>query len=98
MRDGALICVGLGKPDWNYSAPHGAGRSRSREDSRKTITLTQFREDMKGIYSSSINKSAIDESPRAYKDPDKIISQIGEAVKIVSRIRPIYNFKAGGEE
>ncbi|MBD5607605.1 MAG: RtcB family protein, partial [Desulfovibrio sp.] len=98
MRDGSLLCQGLGNPEWNFSAPHGAGRLYSRKDAKSSITLTQFREDMKDVYSPSINRNTIDESPRAYKSADAILSKIDETVKIISWLRPVYNFKAGGDE
>jgi len=94
MRDGSLICIGKGNPDWNYSAPHGAGRLMSRSAAKTSITLTQFEKSMEGIYSSTINKSTIDESPMAYKPIDEIISNIGDTVEIVNTIKPLYNFKA----
>jgi RNA-splicing ligase RtcB len=97
MRDGSLICIGKGNPDWNYSAPHGAGRLMSRNAARDSISMSDFKESMKGIYSTSVNKSTIDESPQAYKPMDEIISNMGDAVEIVDIIKPIYNFKAGEE-
>lgn len=95
MRDGSLLCEGLGNPEWNYSAPHGAGRIYSRKEARENLTLTRFREEMAGIYSTSINKDTIDESPGAYKPMAEIMEQIGETVKIKAILKPIYNFKAG---
>lgn len=97
MRDGSLLCEGLGNPEWNYSAPHGAGRLFSRTDAKNNITLTQFKNDMQGIYSSCISRNTIDESPAAYKPMDEIMSQIGETVKVLSILKPVFNFKAGGE-
>ena len=97
MRDGSLLCEGLGNADWNYSAPHGAGRLFSRKDAREKLTLTQFKKDMSGIYSSCVSRSTIDESPAAYKPMGEILDQIGDTVKVLSVIRPLYNFKAGGE-
>lgn len=97
MRDGSLLCEGLGNPEWNYSAPHGAGRIFSRKDAKENITLTQFKQSMAGIYSSSISRNTIDESPQAYKPMNEIISQIGATVKIRAILKPVYNFKAGGE-
>jgi len=94
MRDGSLICVGKGNPDWNYSAPHGAGRLMSRSAAKESITLTQFKEAMTGIFSTTVNKSTIDESPFAYKPMDEIIANIADTVDIVGTIKPIYNFKA----
>lgn len=97
MADGSLLCEGLGNPDWNYSAPHGAGRVFSRKEAKENITLTQFKEAMQGIYSSSISRDTIDESPQAYKPMEAIVKQIGDTVKIRTVLKPIYNFKAGGE-
>ncbi len=94
MRDGSLICIGKGNPDWNQSAPHGAGRLMSRSAAKESITLSQFKESMEGIYSSTINKSTIDESPFAYKPMDEIIANIADTVEIVKIIKPVYNFKA----
>lgn len=99
MRDGSLICTGKGNPDWNYSGPHGAGRLMSRSEAKQNITLSEFKKTMKeaGIYSTSVNKSTIDESPMAYKPMQEIIDNIQDTVDIVNIIRPIYNFKAGEE-
>ena len=94
MRDGSLICTGRGNPDWNYSAPHGAGRIMSRSAAKQGITLTQFEKSMEGIYSSTINKSTVDEAPFAYKPMEEIIGNIGDTAEITSVIRPLYNFKA----
>ncbi len=94
MRDGSLICIGKGNPDWNCSAPHGAGRLMSRSAAKQSITLAQFEKSMEGIYSSTISKSTIDEAPFAYKPMEEIIANIGETVDIVKTIRPLYNFKA----
>ena len=95
MRDGSLICIGKGNADWNFSAPHGAGRQMSRKKAKESITLSQFEKSMKGIFSSSINKSTIDESPFAYKPAEEILANIGETAEVVRVIRPVYNFKAG---
>lgn len=99
MRDGSLICIGKGNPDWNYSAPHGSGRLMSRSEAKQNITLSEFKKTMKeaGIYSTSVNKSTIDESPMAYKPMQEIIDNIQDTVDIVNIIKPIYNFKAGEE-
>ena len=94
MRDGSLICIGKGNPDWNYSAPHGAGRLMSRSAAKACITLTQFEKSMEGIYSSTINKSTLDEAPFAYKPMEEIVANIGDTADIVKIIRPLYNFKA----
>ena len=97
MRDGSLICTGKGNPDWNCSAPHGAGRVLSRGEAKATLTLSEFKKQMNGIYSTSVSRDTIDESPMAYKSIDDIVSNIGDTVDINDIIKPIYNFKAGGE-
>lgn len=94
MRDGSLICIGKGNADWNFSAPHGAGRIMSRAQAKNSFTLTQFKETMKGIYTTSVNKGTLDECPLAYKPMDDIVKNIGDTVEIIDTIIPIYNFKA----
>ena len=94
MRDGSLICTGLGNPDWNESAPHGAGRLMSRSAAKEAITLTQFKASMEGIYSTTVNRSTIDESPFAYKPMEEILANIGDTARVEKIIRPLYNFKA----
>ncbi|MDR1204228.1 MAG: RtcB family protein [Peptococcaceae bacterium] len=98
MRDGSLICAGKGNPDWNYSAPHGAGRLMSRAAAKESVTLSEYEKAMAGIYSSTVNRGTIDESPFAYKSADEIIANIGDTADIVSVIRPLYNFKASERE
>ncbi len=95
MRDGSLICTGKGDPEWNFSAPHGAGRLLSRTQAKESITLSAFKETMKGVFSTSITKGTLDESPQAYKPAQEIISAIGDTVTINAVIKPVYNFKAG---
>ena len=97
MRDGCLLCIGKGNPDWNESAPHGAGRLFNRAECRQSFTLSQFKKEMKGIYTTSVTRETLDESPMAYKPMDAILAQIGPTVEVTERIRPIYNFKAGEE-
>jgi len=94
MRDGSLLCIGKGNEDWNCSAPHGAGRIMSRTAAKQNITLTQFEKSMKGVYSTTVNRSTIDEAPLAYKPMEEIISNIGDTAEIVKTIKPLYNFKA----
>ena len=98
MRDGALICLGKGNDDWNQSAPHGAGRLMSRSQAKNSISMKDYRESMEGIYTTSVNKGTLDESPMAYKPIDEIIANIEPTAEITAHIRPIYNFKAGDEE
>ncbi|MEG2338407.1 MAG: RtcB family protein [Clostridium sp.] len=93
MRDGSLICEGLGNSNWNYSAPHGAGRLMSRTQSKKNISMDEFMNSMKGIYSTTVSSSTLDEAPQAYKPIENITSNIGETAKVIDHIRPIYNFK-----
>ena len=94
MRDGSLVCMGLGNPDWNYSAPHGAGRLMSRTKAFATLKLDDFTESMKGIYSTTVNKNTLDEAPMAYKDMNDILKNIVPTAKVLKIIKPIYNFKA----
>lgn len=94
MRDGSLICTGKGNPDWNNSAPHGAGRVLSRTQAYEQIKMEDFEESMRGIYSESINDFTRDESPMVYKPAEEIIANITETVTIDTIIRPIFNFKA----
>lgn len=94
MRDGSLLCVGKGNEEWNFSAPHGAGRLMSRKAAFTRLSLEEFRTEMEGIYSTCVSDATLDESPMAYKSMEDIISQIAPTVDIVKRIKPIYNFKA----
>ena len=95
MRDGSLICIGKGNPEWNCSAPHGAGRMFSRIAAKEKFTLDEFQNSMEGIYSTSIHLSTIDECPMAYKSMEDIVDNITPTAEIVSIIKPVYNFKAG---
>jgi RNA-splicing ligase RtcB len=94
MRDGSLLCTGKGNEDWNQSAPHGAGRLMSRTAAKQQITLTQYEKSMKGIYSSTVNRSTLDEAPFAYKPMEEIIANIGDTADIEKTIKPLYNYKA----
>lgn len=94
MRDGSLVCIGKGNPDWNYSAPHGAGRLMSRSKAKEVISLEDFEKSMEGIYSTTVNRSTLDECALAYKPMDEIMMNIRDAVEIKDIIKPIYNFKA----
>jgi RNA-splicing ligase RtcB len=94
MRDGSLICRGKGNEDWNYSAPHGAGRLMSRSKAKEMISMDEYSESMGNVFSTSVNESTIDEAPQAYKSMDEIIGAIFDTVEIVEIITPIYNFKA----
>lgn len=97
MRDGSLICRGKGNPEWNYSAPHGAGRLMSRSAAKQAFTVGEFEKQMEGIYTTSVGRSTLDECPMAYKNMSDIVENIVDTVEILKVIKPIYNFKAGGE-
>ena len=97
MRDGIILGTGLGNPDWNYSAPHGAGRIMNREKAKQTHTVSEFKSQMKGIYSSCIGKDTLDEAPFAYRSIEDIQEVIGDTVEVTKILRPVYNYKAGGE-
>ena len=94
MRDGSVLAVGKGNPDWNYSAPHGAGRLMSRTAAKNNLSLDEYKETMKGVYSTSINEDTLDEAPMAYKRLEDIIDVIKDSVDIIEVMKPIYNFKA----
>lgn len=98
MRDGSLICTGKGNEDWNFSAPHGAGRLMSRSAAKETFTVSEFKKQMEGIYTTSVGRSTLDECPMAYKGMDDIVNNIEPTVRIDAIIKPIYNFKAGDNE
>ena len=95
MRDGSLLCIGKGNPDWNYSAPHGAGRIMSRGEAKRNVSMEEYRKSMEGIYTTSVNESTLDESPMAYKSAAEIESLIGDTVEVREHLVPVYNFKAG---
>jgi RNA-splicing ligase RtcB len=94
MRDGCILGVGKGNEDWNNSAPHGAGRILSRGAAKRTLSIEDFQETMKGIYSTSISEATLDEAPFAYKPSEEIIELVKDTVEIETIIKPIYNFKA----
>ena len=94
MRDGTLLCIGKGNPEWNFSAPHGAGRIMSRSQARAGISVDEFEKSMNGIWSCSVGESTLDESPFAYKDADEIMEYIQETAEIADVMKPVFNFKA----
>ena len=94
MRDGLIICRGKGNEDWNQSAPHGAGRLMSRAAAKELIDLDEYKEAMKGIYSTSVGTGTIDESPMAYKAPKEILQLIADTVEVEYFIKPVINMKA----
>ena len=95
MKDGSVLAVGKGNPEWNYSAPHGAGRLMSRRTAKEQLNMEQYRELMKGVYTTSVCEETLDEAPMAYKSLDDIIDVIRESVDVMDVLKPIYNFKAG---
>ena len=95
MRDGLLICIGKGNPEWNYSAPHGAGRLYSRNKAKELIALADYEEAMRDVYTTCVSESTIDESPFAYKDAEEIMRCIEPTADICEHLKPVYNFKAG---
>ena len=97
MRDGSLICTGKGNPDWNFSAPHGAGRLMSRSAAKDSFTVSEYKKQMTGIFTTSVGRDTLDECPMAYKSMAHIVENIGPTAAIDKVIRPVYNFKAGGE-
>ena len=94
MRDGSLICRGKGNPDWNYSAPHGAGRILSRSAAKKKLNLEDYKDTMKDVFTTCVSKGTLDEAPMAYKPMEEIVSHIRDTVEILEQIKPVYNFKA----
>lgn len=94
MRDGSLICIGKGNEDWNYSAPHGAGRLMSRSKAKEMLSMDEFVNSMNGIFTTSVSSATLDEAPQAYKSIEEIRTAITDTVDIIDTIKPIYNFKA----
>ena len=96
MRDGSMLAVGRGNPEWNYSAPHGAGRLMSRKKAKETLDMDEYRREMEGIYTTSISCETLDEAPMAYKALGDILDVTGETVTVTEILKPVYNFKAQG--
>ncbi len=94
MKDGSVLAVGRGNPEWNYSAPHGAGRLMSRTKAKSSLSLEEYQKRMEGVYTTSVNEKTLDEAPMAYKSIEDIIDVIRESVDIIDVMKPIYNFKA----
>lgn len=94
MRDGSVLAVGKGNPEWNFSAPHGAGRIMSRTRAKANLSMEEYKETMKGVYTTSINENTLDEAPMAYKSLEDIIGVIRESVDVIDVMKPVYNFKA----
>ena len=98
MRDGSVLAVGRGNPEWNYSAPHGAGRIMSRTAAKKNLSMAEYRESMKGIFTTSVSAETLDEAPMAYKSLEDIIDVIRDSVDIIEIMKPVYNFKASDDQ
>lgn len=94
MRDGSILAVGKGNPAWNYSAPHGAGRILSRRQARKKISLQEFKDSMRDVYSTSVRAATLDEAPMAYRPLNEILKNIKDSVEVLEVIKPIYNYKS----
>ena len=97
MRDGSVLAVGRGNPEWNFSAPHGAGRVMSRKAAHANLSMEEYKTAMAGIYTTSVNETTLDEAPMAYKRLEDIIGDIEESVEVIDIIRPVYNFKASDD-
>ena len=98
MRDGAVLAIGRGNPEWNFSAPHGAGRILSRAKAKQTLNMEEYRKAMEGIYTTSVSTATLDEAPMAYKSLGDIIDVIRDSVDVIELMKPVYNFKADGDE
>lgn len=94
MRDGLILGTGKGNPDWNYSAPHGAGRIMGRKDAKRKLNLEEFKNEMTEVWSSCVSMDTLDESPMAYKSKEVIMERLSETVEVTHFVKPIYNFKA----
>ena len=94
MRDGSIIARGKGNSDWNYSAPHGAGRVMSRAEARKKVDYNNFKQTMRNVYSTTVTPKTVDEAPFVYKPMQEIIKNIKDSVNVEKIITPIYNFKS----
>ena len=94
MRDGSVLAIGKGNPEWNYSAPHGAGRLMSRMKAKQELSMEEYKNTMAGIYTTSVNENTLDEAAMAYKSLEDIIDVIRESVDVIEVMKPIYNFKA----
>ena len=98
MRDGSVIAIGKENPEWNYSAPHGAGRIMSRTKAKELLNMTEYKDAMKGIYTTSVNEATLDEAPMAYKSLEDIIDVIRDSVEVLDIMKPVYNFKASNDD
>jgi RNA-splicing ligase RtcB len=93
MRDGTILAKGKGNQNWNFSAPHGAGRVLSRSQAKKRLEVSEFKKEMNGIFTTCISKDTLDEAPMAYKPMAQIIEHIGDTIEILDILKPVYNYK-----
>ncbi|MDE7430148.1 MAG: RtcB family protein, partial [Lachnospiraceae bacterium] len=98
MKDGVILGIGKGNAGWNYSAPHGSGRRLKREDVKKRHTVSEFKKEMEGIYSSCVGADTLDEAPFAYRAMTEITEQIKDTIEVTEVLKPVYNFKAGSKK
>ena len=98
MKDGSIIGIGKGNREWNYSAPHGAGRILSRQQAKKMLDIEEYKNFMKGIYTTSISLDTLDEAPQAYKSVEDILDVVKETVDVIEVLKPVYNYKEHGDE
>lgn len=98
IRDGSIIGIGKGNGEWNYSAPHGAGRILSRQQAKKMLDIEEYKKSMEGIYSTSISLDTLDEAPQAYKSVEDILDVVKETVDVIEVLKPVYNYKEHGNE
>ena len=94
MRDGSIMAAGKGNPEWNCSAPHGAGRIMSRKQAKENLNMDVYRKSMQGIYTTSVNEDTLDEAPMAYKSIEDILDVVQDSVEVLDILKPVYNFKA----
>ena len=94
MRDGSVLAIGKGNEEWNFSAPHGAGRVMSRTKAKNSLNMEEYKETMSGVYTTSVSEATLDEAPMAYKRLEDIVDVIKESVEVIDVMKPIYNFKA----
>ena len=98
MKDGSIIGIGKGNREWNYSAPHGAGRILSRKQAKEILDIKEYKKSMEGIYTTSISLDTLDEAPQAYKSVEDILDVVGETVDVIEVLKPVYNYKEHGNE
>ena len=98
MKDGSILGIGKGNREWNYSAPHGAGRILSRKQAKEMLDIKEYKKSMEGIYTTSISLDTLDEAPQAYKSVEDILDVVGETVDVIEVLKPVYNYKEHGNE